>query len=184
MKEIIIAVLSAVLVKNVVLSGFFGVTPMFGVKKNARLAVTIFSACILFLTAFCTWVLNTYVLAKLEMAFAPVVVAIILSVIFGLIGDIFMKGACGYKENRKVYLIIAVLNAAVIGAMTAVLPSEGILDAALASLYAAVGFFLANVIFGAVRGIVNDKFAPKAFRGLPLDLLTAGLMALCFMAFA
>lgn len=185
MKVILATILTAVFANNCVFSGCFGVAPLLGIssKKHTRLALSCFSACILFLTSIVTYLLGTLVLGTLDMSFLPYVCAVVLSVVFGLLGNLILSKTCsGYAKNSRAYLMIAVLNSAILGISVTTLASETILDAVLTSLGAALGLVLATVLFGAVRSKINDKFVPKAFRGLPIDLLTACIMSMAFIA--
>ena len=184
MMKVLAAILTAVFANNCIFSGYFGIVPMFALpaKKCVRFAVSAFSAVLLILTAVCTYFIGG--LAP-DMAFLPYVAAIVLSVIFGLIGDKLMKGMSkAYAGNSEANLIMAVLNSAIIGISVSAAGAESFTDALFAAVGAGIGLVLATVIYGELRASMNDKFAPKAFQGLPLDFLTACLMSMAFLALA
>ena len=184
MMKVLAAILTAVFANNCVFAGYFGIVPLFALKKDkkVRLSVSAFSAVLLFLTALCT-----YPVSKLapDMAFLPYVLAIALSMVFGLIGDKLIAGKCSaYAANRETSLIMAVLNSAIVGISVNAAAAESFTDALFTALGAALGLVLATALFGELRAVLDDKYAPKALRGLPLDFLTACIMSMAFLALA
>lgn len=178
LKEIFAIIMAGVIANNFVMQQFLGIDAVLAGGKNAcknfRLGLIV--ALVMVLSTAAAWALNAYVLAGAAylQLFAFVLVTLVVT---ALVQTAFKK--CGAELGAGFGLIA--VNAAVLGAclLTA---AEGFLTAVLTALGAGLGFAAAMAVYTALRGRVNDAAAPKAFRGLPLSLLTAGMICLALSA--
>jgi len=183
-KEIIGIILAAALANNAVFSRFFGVTPIFGWSKNMlkALPMGVCVAIVMLFTEVSCWCLNSFVLAKLGLGFLqiPVFVGVILAWTYIL--NAVAKAV--FKKPLGIYFPVIALNSAVLGLALTTL-ELGLGAAMLTALGTGLGFILAMLVFVGVslKLKINFAFVPKAFKGLPVELLAAGIVSLAFLAF-
>ena len=180
LKEILAIIVAGVLANNYAIQNFLGVESILADGKCPRksfllgLIVTL----VMVVATAASWAINAFVLTEAAylQLFAFVLVALAVT---ALVQAAFKK--CG-KALGNGFCLIA-LNSAILGACL-LTTAEGFLTAVFTALGAGLGFAAAMAVFAALRGRVNDAAAPKAFRGLPLSLLTAGMICLALSALA
>ena len=175
MKEIIILVLGCVLVNNYALSAYLGLTPMLGFARKGEkilglgLAVTLVTV----LSALILWLLRGIIPAALQIL-AAVTVVLILVYLLELL--------CGKKFG--VWFPIIALNSAVLGLALKILEAESFVTVLFTALGVGLGFLLGLFLLSGVQTKLEEDQVPKAFRGLPIQILAAAIVALALTGFS
>ena len=180
MKALLLIMLGGVLVNNYALEKFLGVGPVLGGRKYGSAAMGFSVAAVMLLAAAVTWPLyRLLVLLGAEYLETLIFVLVVLLVVYVL-------GAMFAKSGKPVgaYFPLVALNSAVLGlAENNITEGYTYVEALFAALGAGLGFVLAMVLFAGVKSKINERYVPKAFRGLPVMLLAASIISLAFYAF-
>lgn len=180
MKALLLIMLGGVLVNNYALEKFLGVGPVLGGRKYGSAAMGFSVAAVMLLAAAVTWPLyRLLVLLGAEYLETLIFVLVVLLVVYFL-------GAMFAKSGKPVgaYFPLVALNSAVLGlAVNNITEGYTYVEALFAALGAGLGFVLAMVLFAGVKSKINERYVPKAFRGLPVMLLAASIISLAFYAF-
>ena len=180
MKALLLIMLGGVLVNNYALEKFLGVGPILGGRKYGSAAMGFSVAAVMLLAAAVTWPLyRLLVLLGAEYLETLIFVLVVLLVVYVL-------GAMFAKSGKPVgaYFPLVALNSAVLGlAVNNITEGYTYVEALFAALGAGLGFVLAMVLFAGVKSKINERYVPKAFRGLPVMLLAASIISLAFYAF-
>lgn len=180
MKALLLIMLGGVLVNNYALEKFLGVGPVLGGRKYGSAAMGFSIAAVMLLAAAVTWPLyRLLVLLGAEYLETLIFVLVVLLVVYVL-------GAMFAKSGKPVgaYFPLVALNSAVLGlAVNNITEGYTYVEALFAALGAGLGFVLAMVLFDGVKSKINERYVPKAFRGLPVMLLAASIISLAFYAF-
>lgn len=195
--EYILIIISAVFVNNIVLSQFLGICPFLGVSKKVGTAVGMSAAVcfVMALSTLVTYLVHYYILVPLKIEFMQTLTFIL--VIAGLVQmvEIIMKKVSpSLYQALGIFLPLITTNCAVLGVAILVVSKEftfggdaHMLNLAESVVYAvasALGFGVALTIFAGIREQLELSSVPKAFRGIPIALVTAGILALAFMGFS
>ena len=188
MKGLLLLAISAALVNNIVLSQFQGLCPFLGVSKNAKTAAGM-GAAVLFvitLSSFVTSLIYQFILVKFHLEYMQTIVFIVVIAALVQFVEIFLKkNSPALYSSLGVFLPLITTNCAVLGsALTNVSKGYGILESVINGLGTAVGFTIAIVIMAGVRERIEYNDIPDSFRGMPIVLITAGLMAIAFTGFS
>ena len=180
MKALLLIMLGGVLVNNYALEKFLGVGPVLGGRKYGSAAMGFSVAAVMLLTAAVTWPLyRLLVLLGAEYLETLIFVLVVLLVVY-VLGTIFAKSG----KPAGAYFPLVALNSAVLGlAVNNIAEGYTYVEALFAALGAGLGFVLAMVLFAGVKSKINERYVPKAFRGLPVMLLAASIISLAFYAF-
>ena len=187
-KELILILMGGVLINNYVLNQFLGICPFLGVSKKIGQAGGMGAAVIfvmLFATA-ATWPLYNYVLVPLKLEYLQTIVFILVIATLVQFVEILLKRFVpALFKALGVYLPLITTNCAVL-AVTINNLSDGysFLESMVSSLGVGLGFMLAMLLFAGVRSVMDDSNAPKCFKGLPVTLISASIVALAFYGFA
>lgn len=188
MTEYLLIIIGAVLVNNFVLTRFLGICPFLGVSKKLGTALGMCGAVIFVMTAASavTWMIQAYVLNPLHIGYMQTIAFILVIASFVQLVDIAMKKATPALHGALgIFLPLITTNCAVMGvAILNVQLKYNFLKAVVFGFAAAVGFSLALVIFTGLREKIDRANPPKAFQGVAIALITAGLLSLAFMGFA
>ncbi len=180
MKALLLIMLGGVLVNNYALEKFLGIGPVLGGRKYGSAAMGFSVAAVMLLAAAVTWPLyRLLVLLGAEYLETLIFVLVVLLVVYVL-------GAMFAKSGKPVgaYFPLVALNSAVLGlAVNNITEGYTYVEALFAALGAGLGFVLAMVLFAGVKSKINERYVPKAFRGLPVMLLAASIISLAFYAF-
>lgn len=180
MKALLLIMLGGVLVNNYALEKFLGVGPVLGGRKYGSAAMGFSVAAVMLLAAAVTWPLyRLLVLLGAEYLETLIFVLVVLLVVYVL-------GAMFAKSGKPVgaYFPLVALNSAVLGlAVNNITEGYTYVEALFAALGAGLGFVLAMVLFAGVKSKINERYVPKAFRGLPVMLLAVSIISLAFYAF-
>jgi electron transport complex protein RnfA len=193
MASYFLIIAGAVLVNNFVLTRFLGICPFLGVSKKLDTALGMCGAVIFVMTSASavTWGVQRFLLAPegvfgKDLRYLQIIAFILIIASFVQLVDIAMKrfspnlhGALG------IFLPLITTNCAVMGvAVLNVQLEYGFIKAVVFGFAAALGFALALVIFTGLREKIDRANPPKAFQGVAIALVTAGLLSLAFMGFA
>ena len=180
--------ISAIFVNNIVLAQYLGNCPYLGCSRDKGVAVGMGSAVIfvIFMATLCTWLMQRYVLVPFELGYLQTIVFIL--VIAGLVQfvEMFLKKSMpSLYKALGVYLPLITTNCAVLGvALLNVQNNYGILEGTVNGFATAVGFTISIVLMAGLREKIEYNDIPKPFRGMPIVLLTAGLMSIAFFGFS
>lgn len=185
--EIIIKILSASLINNVVLSRFLGLCPFLGVSRKTGTALGMGTAvtAVITVSSAITFVINKYILLPLDMVYLRTIVFIlIIAALVQSIEIILRKKVPTLYNALGVYLPLITTNCAVLGvSIDSAQKSYSFLDTMLYSVGTALGFLIAIVLMAGIREKIEFSNIPKAFKGTPIVLVIAGLMAIAFYGF-
>lgn len=183
-----LGIISAALVNNVVLSRFLGLCPFLGVSKKTSTAVGMGSAVIAVITlsSAITYVINKLILEKFDLVYLRTIVFILIIAALVQAVEIILKKKIPSLYNALgVYLPLITTNCAVLGvAIDSAQKGYGFAETMIYSVGTAVGFLIAIVIMSGIRERIEDNNIPEAFKGMPIVLVTAGLMAMAFVGFS
>ena len=188
MKELILIAIGSALVNNVVLSQFLGICPFLGVSKRTDTAAGMGGAVIFVITisSLLTSIIYNYLLVGLHIEYLKTIVFILVIAALVQFVEMFLKKTSpALYKSLGVYLPLITTNCAVLGvALTNVQKDYGILPSVVNGFATAVGFTISIVILAGVRERVEYNDIPESFKGTPIVLVTAGLMAIAFMGFS
>ena len=186
---IISILLSALLTENFVMVKFYGICPFLGVSKKVDTALGMGMAVVFVMTlsSAITWLANRYLLIPLKLNYLQTILFIL--IIAGLVQfvEMFVKKSMPSLYNALgIYLPLITTNCAVLSAALLNVQNypDNFLFAVLYGAAAALGFTLAIVLMAGIREALDESAIPKAFRGFPIALITAGLMSIAFMGFS
>ena len=187
-KDLLVILISSSLVSNVVLSQFLGLCPFLGVSKKVKTAGGMGVAVIFVITlaSGVAGVINKYVLQRFHIQYLDTIVFILVIAALVQFVEMFLKKAMpSLYEALGVYLPLITTNCAVLGvAINNEQAEYGILTGMVNGFATAVGFTIAIVILAGIREKIAYNDIPESFRGMPIVLLTAGLMAIAFVGFS
>ena len=179
--------LGAILVNNFILVQFLGICPFMGVSKKMDTAVGMGFAVIFVMglaSALCYPV--NQLLVRLDLEYMQTVAFILVIAALVQLVEMFLKKSIPtLYEALGVYLPLITTNCAVLGVVLLnVQENYNFIESVVYGITGGVGFLLAIVLFASIRERLEFADPPKAFRGFPIALITAGLMALSFMGFS
>lgn len=187
-KELLILLISSSLVSNVVLSQFLGLCPFLGVSRKIKTAAGMGTAVIFVITlaSAVAGVIYKYVLQAFGVEYLQTIVFILVIAALVQFVEMFLRKAMpSLYEALGVYLPLITTNCAVLGvALTNVQKEYGILTGIVNGFATAVGFTISIVILAGLREKMEYNDVPKSFQGMPIVLITAGLMAIAFCGFS
>ena len=187
-KNLLLILISSSIVSNVVLSQFLGLCPFLGVSKKVKTAAGMGTALIFVITlsSAVAGVIYKYILVPNDIAYLQTIVFIL--VIAALVQFVEMVLKTYMKslyEALGVYLPLITTNCAVLGvALTNVQKKYGLLTGIVNGFATALGFTISIVILAGLREKMTYNDVPESFQGMPIVLLTAGLMAIAFCGFS
>lgn len=178
---------TAALVNNFVLSQFLGICPFLGVSKKVETAAGMGGAVIFVITlsSIITSLLYKFLLLPNELQYLNTIVFIlVIAALVQFVEMVLKKMMPSLYQSLGVYLPLITTNCAVLGvALLSVQNNYGILESTIHGIGASVGFFLAIVLMAGIREKLETSNIPEAFKGTPIVLVTAGLMAIAFCGF-
>ena len=188
MKELILIAIGSALVNNVVLSQFLGICPFLGVSKRTDTAAGMGGAVIFVITisSLLTSIIYNYLLVGLHIEYLKTIVFILVIAALVQFVEMFLKKSSpSLYKSLGVYLPLITTTCAVLGvALTNVQKDYGILPSVVNGFATALGFTISIVILAGVRERIEYNDIPESFKGTPIVLVTAGLMAIAFMGFS
>lgn len=187
-KELLVILISSSIISNVVLSQFLGLCPFLGVSKRVNTAVGMGGALIFVITlsSAVAGAIYQYILVPADIAYLQTIVFILVIAALVQFVEMFLKKYMkSLYEALGVYLPLITTNCAVLGvALTNVQKNYGILSGIVNGFATAAGFTIAIVILAGLREKMVYNDVPESFKGMPIVLVTAGLMAIAFCGFS
>ena len=187
-KELLIILISSSLVSNVVLSQFLGLCPFLGVSKKINTAAGMGTAVIFVITLASAVAggIYKYILMPLDITYLQTIVFILVIAALVQFVEMFLKKFMkSLYQALGVYLPLITTNCAVLGvALTNVQKNYGILEGIVNGFATAGGFTISLVILAGIREKMEYNDIPESFKGMPIVLITAGLMAIAFCGFS
>ena len=188
LKELVLILMAGVLVNNYVLQQFLGICPFLGVSKKfdqasgMGIAVTFVMLC----ATAVTWPIYTYALVPLKLEYLQIIVFIlVIAALVQFVEIVLKKFIPALHKSLGVYLPLITTNCAVLGVTLNNITAEyNFLESMISSLGVGIGFLLAMVLFAGVRSRMENNPTPKAFKGIPITLVAASIVALAFFGFA
>ena len=188
MSNLLMIAIGSAIVNNVVLSQFLGLCPFLGVSKKTKTALGMGSAIIFVITlaSFVAALIYKFILQPLDVTYLKTIVFILVIAALVQFVEMFLKKfMVSLYESLGVYLPLITTNCAVLGvALTNVQKSYGILESVVNGLATEIGFTISIVILAGLREKMEYNDVPKPFKGMPIVLVTAGLMAIAFCGFS
>lgn len=188
LKQLVLILMGGVLINNYVLQQFLGICPFLGVSKKLNqatgmgVAVTFVMLC----ATAATWPIYTYALVPLKLEYLQTIVFIlVIAALVQFVEIVLKKFIPALHQSLGVYLPLITTNCAVLGVtLNNITAGYNFLQSMVSSLGVGLGFLLAMVLFAGVRSRIENCPAPKAFRGVPITLVAASIVALAFYGFA
>ena len=186
--EYILIIIAGVFVNNIVLSQFLGICPFLGVSKKVDTSAGMAGAVLFVMTiaTIATWLIQNYVLVPLHVEFLQTISFIlVIAALVQMVEIILKKVSPSLYQALGIFLPLITTNCAVLGVAVLVIQKDyNLLEGVVYSLANSIGFGLALVVFAGMREQLNLANVPKAMNGVPIALLTAGILALAFMGFS
>ena len=187
-KDLLVILIASSLVNNVVLSQFLGLCPFLGVSKNTNTATGMGVAVIFVITlaSAVAGAIYKFILVPLDITYLQTIVFILVIAALVQFVEMFLKKFIpSLYQSLGVYLPLITTNCAVLGvALTNVQKSYGIGTGIVNGFATAVGFTISIVILAGIREKMTYNDIPESFQGMPIVLVTAGLMAIAFCGFS
>ncbi|NOX48297.1 MAG: electron transport complex subunit RsxA [Chlorobi bacterium] len=184
----IIIIISAIFVNNIVLNQFLGICPFLGVSKKIPTAIGMSGAVLFVLTlaVLVTWLIQHYVLDALGLQFLQTITFIlVIAALVQMVEIILKKVSPSLFQALGIFLPLITTNCAVLGvAILTIQKDFNLLEGIVFAMSNAIGFGLALVIFSGIREHLDLMEVPKGMRGIPIALISAGILALAFMGFS
>ena len=188
MKELLLIAVGSAFVNNVVWSQFLGICPFLGVSKNTKTAAGMGGAVIFVITisSFVTGLIYKFILIPTGFEYLQTIVFILVIAALVQFVEMFLKKVMPPLYNALgVFLPLITTNCAVLGvALTNVQKSYSILEGVVNGIATAFGFLVSIVLMAGIREKIEYNDIPEAFKGTPIVLVTAGLMAIAFFGFS
>ena len=180
--------LNAILAENFILVKFMGICPFMGVSKRADTALGMGLAVtfVMGLASAATWAVNAFLLVPLKLEYMQTLVFIlVIAALVQLVEMFLQKSVPALYQALGIYLPLITTNCAVLGvALLNIQKSYNFIESLFYGVTGGIGFTVAILLCASVRERLEDCDCPKAFKGFPIALIAAGLLALSFMGFS
>ena len=188
MRELLMIAVGTAFINNVVLSQFLGLCAFLGVSKKMDTAAGMGGAVIFVITisSFVTALIYKFLLLPLNVTYLQTIVfSLVIAALVQFVEMFLKKSSPSLYNALGVYLPLITTNCAVLGvALINVQKSYGIVESVVNGLATAVGFTIAIVLMAGIREKTEYNDVPESFKGSPIVLLTACLMAIAFFGFS
>ena len=203
MVEYLLIIVSAIFVNNILLSQFLGICPFLGVSNKLGTAAGMSMAVcfVITLATVVTFLLNALLLdleckLHVDLEFLQTISFIlVIAALVQMVEIVLKKISPALYASLGIFLPLITTNCAVLGVALTVVqkPSgfaaaaNGMMNLGEATVYAfatSLGFGLAMVLFAGLREQLALNEVPKSFKGVPIALVTAGILAMAFMGFS
>ena len=178
--------MGGILVNNYVLQQFLGICPFLGVSKkvNQATGMGIAVTFVMLVATAATWPIYYYVLSPNYEYLQTIVFILVIASLVQFVEIILKKFIPSLHRSLGVYLPLITTNCAVLGVtLNNITAGYGFLQSMISSLGVGLGFLLAMVLFAGVRSRIEYCPAPKCFKGVPITLVAASIVALAFFGF-
>ena len=186
--EILGIIIAALLSQNFILVKFYGICPFMGVSKkiDTALGMGVAVTFVMAAASAACWVVDVCLLQKFGLAYMQTVSFILVIATLVQVVEMFLKKFVpALYKALGVFLPLITTNCAVLGVVLInVQEGYNLLISTVNGAAGGLGFTLAIVLFASVRERVDKAEPPECFKGFPIALITAGLLALAFMGFS
>jgi electron transport complex protein RnfA len=187
--EYIIILIGAVFVNNIVLSQFLGICPFLGVSNKVSTSVGMSGAVLFVMTiaTTVTYLLHQYVLVPMGLDYLRTITFIlVIAALVQMVEIILKKVSPPLYQALGVFLPLITTNCAVLGVAILALGMEdgSLIKAVFFAISNSAGFALALIVFASIREFLELADLPEGMKGVPINLLVAGLLSLAFLGFA
>jgi electron transport complex protein RnfA len=186
--EYILIFITAVFVNNVILAQFLGICPFLGVSKKISTAAGMGAAVtfVLTLATLVTYLVQKYILDAYGLAYLQTIAFIlIIAALVQMVEIILKKVSPSLYQALGVFLPLITTNCCILGVAILVIQKDyDLLQGIIYAMSTAIGFALAMIVFAGLREQLSMVKLPKAMDGMPIALVTAGLLAMAFMGFS
>ena len=195
--EYILIIISAIFVNNILLSQFLGICPFLGVSNKLSTATGMSGAVcfVITLATVVTYLLNKYLLVPFGLEFLQTIAFIlVIAALVQTVEIVLKKISPSLYQALGIFLPLITTNCAVLGVAITVVTKEftfggeaHMLNLGEATVYAlatSLGYGLAMILFAGLREYLALNDVPKAFKGLPIALITVSIMAMAFLGFS
>ena len=181
-------IIGAIFVNNVVLAQFLGICPFLGVSSKVETSLGM-GAAVTFVMAIASvvaWLIQTYVLVPLDIVYMQTIVFIlVIAALVQMVEIVLKKVSPALYQALGIFLPLITTNCAVLGVAILLVQKEfNLAQSVVFSAATALGFTLALVLFAGLREKLELTDVPKAFKGVPIALIVAGILAMAFMGFS
>lgn len=186
--EYFVIIISSIFVNNIVLSQFLGICPFLGVsgKVSTSLGMGAAVTFVLAIASIAAYLIQYHILVPLHIEYMQTIVFIlVIAALVQMVEIILKKVSPALYKALGIFLPLITTNCAVLGVAILLVQKEYNLgEAVVYAVAVAVGFTLALVLFAGLRERLELENVPKALRGVPIALITAGILAMAFMGFS
>ncbi|MBR1573665.1 MAG: RnfABCDGE type electron transport complex subunit A [Bacteroidales bacterium] len=195
--EILLIIVSAIFVNNIVLAQFLGICPYLGVSNKLSTAsgMSLAVCFVITLSTLVTYLLNKYLLLHFHLEFLQTIAFIlVIAALVQMVEIVLKKVSPSLYQALGIFLPLITTNCAVLGVAINVVTKEftfglpshmlGLGEAVLYAFATSLGYGLAMVLFAGLREHLALCNVPKAFKGVPIALITVGILAMAFMGFS
>ena len=187
-KELILILMGGVLVNNYVLQKFLGICPFLGVSKkfNQACGMGVAVIFVMLCATAVTYPIQKFVLDSFGLGYLQTIVFIlVIAALVQFVEIILKKFIPSLHKSLGVYLPLITTNCAVLGVtINNITDGYNFIESMVSSLGVGLGFLLAMVLFAGVRSRIENCPAPESFKGLPITLVSASIVALAFFGFS
>jgi electron transport complex protein RnfA len=188
MEALVVIIVSTVFVNNIVFAQFLGICPFLGVSNKISTAVGMGAAVIFVMTVatLATYLVQNYILLPFNVVFLQTISYIlIIASLVQMLEIVLKKVSPSLYQALGIFLPLITTNCAVLGvAIMVIQQNYNLVGSLVYALFTGFAFALALIIFAGVREQLELSNLPKAVKGVPAALITAGILALAFMGFA
>ncbi|MDD3392008.1 MAG: Rnf-Nqr domain containing protein [Bacilli bacterium] len=176
--------IASILTSNVVLTKFLGLCPFIGASNNKKdaLKMGVSVTIVLIITSIITYLLYYYVLVLLDATYlVNLLFILVIAFVVQMLEMIFKKYFLNVYHVLDIYLPLITTNCAIMGLLLININSDyNLIEAIINSFGSGLGFTLVIIVFGSIREKMENSNIPNNFKGTPIALITAGIMALLF----
>lgn len=185
--EYFVIIISSIFVNNIVLSQFLGICPFLGVSNKVSTSLGMGAAVtfVLAIASIVAYLIQYYILVPLNITYMQTIVFIlVIAALVQMVEIILKKVSPALYQALGIFLPLITTNCAVLGVAILLVQKEYNLgEAVVYAVSVAIGFTLALVLFAGLRERLELENVPKAMKGVPIALITAGILAMAFMGF-
>lgn len=185
--EYFVIVIAAIFVNNVVLAQFLGICPFLGVSSKVETSLGMGAAVtfVMAISSIVAYLLNSLLVMWHIEYMQTIVFILVIAALVQMVEIILKKVSPSLYQALGIFLPLITTNCAVLGVAILMIQKEyNLLESVVYSISTALGFALALVLFAGIRERLELDDMPKAMQGIPVALVTAGILAMAFMGFS
>ena len=186
--EYLIIIISAIFVNNIVLSQFLGICPFLGVSTKVETSLGMGGAVtfVMAISSLVVYLIQYYILVPLHIEYMQTIVFIlVIAALVQMVEIVLKKLSPSLYQALGIFLPLITTNCAVLGVAILLVQKEyNLLESVVFATATAIGFTVALVLFAGLRERLALANVPAAMKGIPVALVTAGILAMAFMGFS